>query len=779
MHIYPNKIIPTLLFLATFGSSASFAENYILERVISNPTPASGERFGQSVDVENNIIAIGAPLDDFGATNSGVVHLYDANTGLLLDTISNPTPQDHDSFGSEVVISGNLLTIGSTNDKTVGGIPHGSVYLYDLSSNLLATILDPNPASENHFGTAIGFDGQGFVTSSQLFDAGGLNNIGTGYFYDIGALTVPIPLSNPGPSILNEDRYGSAVALSANHIAIAKTGLQLGSAIAGSVDIYDRTNFSLIQTIVSPDSSINDQFGRQVVLKNSRLLIASPHTEISAHAGSVYLYEFDSNSGQFALSQTINNPFPADGDLFGGYEGGSIALVNDLVIAASLNDDNQGTNSGEVYVFSAVTGDLIQTISNPDSSPANDNFSWSLAAKNDLLAISAVSDEAPGFNASGTVYVYKLSTESIPHLHCWDLNENGEEDPLFEDINGDGVVDVFDCTGPIGPPGQDGSDGIDGTDGLSCWDLNGDGVQDPVEDVNGDGLIDILDCAGPKGESGIDGADGQDGAQGIPGIDGADGQDGAQGIPGIDGADGQDGAQGFPGIDGADGQDGAQGIPGDDGTDGLSCWDLNGDGVQDPVEDVNGDGLIDILDCAGPKGESGIDGADGQDGIDGTNGQDGIDGTNGQDGIDGTNGQDGIDGTNGQDGIDGTNGLSCWDLNENGVPDAEEDINSDSVVNVMDCNSSTGTDQYFINSPTSYIVKPGPANRVDIEETCPNGAIAVGGGIAASRSGARFISIFSSFPKNIHTWQATVDNTAPKGNKGRPRVRLFLTCKLP
>lgn len=44
-----------------------------------------------------------------------------------------------------------------------------------------------------------------------------------------------------------------------------------------------------------------------------------------------------------------------------------------------------------------------------------------------------------------------------------------------------------------------------GTDGISCWDLNGNRVNDPEEDINGDGVFDALDCQGPPGLNGLDG----------------------------------------------------------------------------------------------------------------------------------------------------------------------------------------------------------------------------------------------------------------------------------
>lgn len=64
----------------------------------------------------------------------------------------------------------------------------------------------------------------------------------------------------------------------------------------------------------------------------------------------------------------------------------------------------------------------------------------------------------------------------------------------------------------------------------------------------------------------------------------------------------------MPGLPGEDGQDG------EDGEDGLNCWDLDGDGIKDPEEDLNGDSIVDVLDCKGDTGEQGEPGQDAQHG---------------------------------------------------------------------------------------------------------------------------------------------------------------------
>ncbi len=86
---------------------------------------------------------------------------------------------------------------------------------------------------------------------------------------------------------------------------------------------------------------------------------------------------------------------------------------------------------------------------------------------------------------------------------------------------------------------------------------------------------------------------------------GAVGPQGIQGIQGDKGAKGDQGIQGDKGDKGDQGNPGLPGEPGSPGADGLHCWDLNGDGVQDPTEDITGDGSFDALDCLGPAGPPG------------------------------------------------------------------------------------------------------------------------------------------------------------------------------
>jgi len=53
--------------------------------------------------------------------------------------------------------------------------------------------------------------------------------------------------------------------------------------------------------------------------------------------------------------------------------------------------------------------------------------------------------------------------------------------------------------------------------------------------------------------------------------------------------------------------------------------------------------------------------------------------------IAGCDGDDGAAGAAGAAGASGTDGFSCWDLNQNGVGDPDEDLNGDGSVDILDC----------------------------------------------------------------------------------------------
>src|SRR5580765_403385 len=77
-----------------------------------------GGHQGYSVAVDGNIAVVGAPYETAGALESGVVRVYDAFAGRLLQTLTNRSPEDFEYFGVAVAISGTRVVIGASQDNT-------------------------------------------------------------------------------------------------------------------------------------------------------------------------------------------------------------------------------------------------------------------------------------------------------------------------------------------------------------------------------------------------------------------------------------------------------------------------------------------------------------------------------------------------------------------------------------------------------------------------------------------------------------------------------------
>src|SRR5206468_9418346 len=109
---------------ATLGST--------LLRQIPNPTPADGDRFGESIAAFGNFVVVGAPSDNTGANNAGSAYLFDVTSGQLLRTLNNLFAAVDDNFGSSVAISGDLIAVGAPGHGEAGVQGAGAVYVFDV-----------------------------------------------------------------------------------------------------------------------------------------------------------------------------------------------------------------------------------------------------------------------------------------------------------------------------------------------------------------------------------------------------------------------------------------------------------------------------------------------------------------------------------------------------------------------------------------------------------------------------------------------------------------------
>jgi hypothetical protein len=199
----------------------------------------------------------------------------------------------------------------------------------------------------------------------------------------------------------------------------------------------------------------------------------------------------------------------AAGDFFGWSVGGAGDVNNDgfhdLIVGARL-DDNNGSSSGSARVFSGVDGSILYTFSG-DS--AGDFLGHSVGGAGDVnndgyadLIVGANGDDNNG-SASGSVRVYSGFNGAI--LYTFNGDSEGDEFGYSvsgaRDLNNDGFADLI-----VGAYQDDNSGSnsgsarvFSGLDGSVLYTFNGDAANDNfgwsvsgAGDVNNDGFYDLI-----------------------------------------------------------------------------------------------------------------------------------------------------------------------------------------------------------------------------------------------------------------------------------------------
>jgi hypothetical protein len=199
----PHRAAVIACLLAAPCSSPGQVPDQLKQSIFGPASSQSGAELGFSVAVDGGYTVVGAPFDDFGARDSGVVKVFDTSTGALLFVLTNPSPGQSDFFGRAVAISGARIVIGAPYDKSPAATPAGSAYIYDLSSGTptvpILTLNNPNSGSYNgSFGRAVAIWGTRVVVGAP-YDG---DYTGFAYVYDIASATPTVPvetLTRPSP----------------------------------------------------------------------------------------------------------------------------------------------------------------------------------------------------------------------------------------------------------------------------------------------------------------------------------------------------------------------------------------------------------------------------------------------------------------------------------------------------------------------------------------------------------------------------------------------------
>jgi hypothetical protein len=409
----------------------SFAQipNTLLHTLPAPATLQSGAQLGFSVAVSGGYTVVGAPLDDTGGGNSGVVKVFDSTSGALLHVLTNPSPNSGDNFGNAVAIDGTRVVVGAYLDDT-GATDSGMAYVYDLAGASptvpIFTLNNPSPAATDYFGYAVSISGMRVVVGAHRDDTAA-TDAGAVYVYDLGGATPSLPvvsLFNPGPAV--GDNFGSSVGISSTRVVVGAMRDDTGATDAGSAYVYDiagGTPTVPVVTLNNPSPGNADVFGGSVAIFGARVVVGAFGDDTGGgDGGSVYVYDVSSATPSSPVA-TLTNPGPAPvgGDQFGL----AVAISGLRVVVGAWRDDVGASNAGSAYVYDLGSGTPtvpVVTLNNP-APAATDQFGFAVAISGTAVVVGANLDDA-GESDAGSAYVYNVGSAS-PAVPVATLNNPG------------------------------------------------------------------------------------------------------------------------------------------------------------------------------------------------------------------------------------------------------------------------------------------------------------------------------------------------------------------
>ena len=137
---------------------------------ITKIVPSDGgdkDRFGTSLAILDGTIAIGSPGNsNANGVESGAVYLYGIN-GVFIQKIIAPDGRDGDRFGRSVAITSQMIAV-SARENHFYGPDGGAVYIFDENGLFLQKIHSPNGEANDRFGWDLVADENNFLIGAYL-----------------------------------------------------------------------------------------------------------------------------------------------------------------------------------------------------------------------------------------------------------------------------------------------------------------------------------------------------------------------------------------------------------------------------------------------------------------------------------------------------------------------------------------------------------------------------------------------------------------------------------
>ena len=419
---------------------------YLLQAEVTKLTAldaAADYRFGRSVAVDGDTLVVGAHGDD---NDSGAAYVLIRESGAWRQ-VAKLTALDRAAsgwFGSSVSIHGDTVVVGADGDND-NGVDSGAAYVFTkpanggwVDSTETAKLTAFDGAAYDWFGSSVSIDGDTVVVGAFGDDDNGsisgaayvFTKPGSGGWVDSTETAKLTAFDGAG-----SDRFGSSVVVDGDTVIVGAQQDDDNGSDSGSAYVFVKpasggwVDATETAKLTASDGAVEDYFGWSVALDEDTVVVGarSSTSEFFGNAGpgSAYVFSKPASAGWVDATETAKLT-ASDGEATDQF-GHSVTVDGATVVIGARQDDDNGADSGSVYVFSKPASggwvDATETVKLTASDGASDDhFGYSVAADGDTLVVGARQDDDGGSD-SGSAYVYSLSGwTAIPNSGSGETN---------------------------------------------------------------------------------------------------------------------------------------------------------------------------------------------------------------------------------------------------------------------------------------------------------------------------------------------------------------------
>jgi hypothetical protein len=370
------------------------------------------DQFGTSVSLSGNTAIVGAPKDDDQGEDSGSAYIdyFDGVSWVQQSKLSPNDGQPGDWFGCSVSISGDDALVGAWQVAD-SGTASGAAYVFHrvgASWSQQAKLLAADGSAGDFFGWSVSISGDDALIGAYGDDDHGSCS-GSAYVFRRSGSTWSQQAKLTAADGDSWDYFGYSVTLFGDHVAVGARWDEDNGPNSGAAYVFDRNlggpnAWGQRTKLLAADGANGDDFGYSLSLSGDWLLVGGPNRDDNgADSGAVYV--FLRNLGGTDLWGQQAKLEPADGVSYDHF-GISVSLSGGGALIGAGDDGDLGYQAGSAYAFqrsgSAWSEEAELHAGDGDSV---DHFGCAVALSGDRAICGAYEEDDRGVDA-GAAYCF-------------------------------------------------------------------------------------------------------------------------------------------------------------------------------------------------------------------------------------------------------------------------------------------------------------------------------------------------------------------------------------